>query len=99
MTGTTLMRARYTAYARRCRKGPQPGTSPHDTVTALRHDMTERARALEAQLQVALTKRDCERTLPMRGDPAACGPDWSLREGTTERLAPTKSTASVERAS
>src|SRR5260221_14295261 len=28
----------------------------------------------------------------MRGDPAACGPDWALREGTTERLASTEST-------
>jgi len=70
------MRARYTAYAKRCRKDTQPGTSPHDT--ALRYDMTEGARGLETQLQVALTKRDCERTLPMRGDPAACGSDWSL---------------------
>src|SRR5260221_9249747 len=37
----------------------------------------------------------------MQGGPAACRPDWPLREleGTTERLAPTESTASIEVAS
>ena len=50
--GTSTTRCRKTtqervrAYARHCRKAPQLGTSPHDT--ALRHDMTDGARAFEA---------------------------------------------------
>ena len=54
---------------------------------------------LAAQRQVAPTKRECERTLPMRGGRAERGSDYwdlrMLRQGMTS----TKSTASVELAS
>jgi|HubBroStandDraft_3_1064219.scaffolds.fasta_scaffold252676_1 hypothetical protein len=48
---------------------------------------------LEALSQGTPTEREYERAFPMRGDPAARGPDWPSREGATERTWPLRETS------